>query len=376
MTDVKACPLLFRSSVSDWDLRDHLQNPKPRNPEKSQKSLPRGVRDPWPRTPKKVPKKVRKVKKIVDFDYFLDFSDFLGGPGSGVPNSSRETFLRLFGVSGFWVLLTSVDGRGDPKSRTPYSQSMFDTLLQLPHLLPHASLVLWRKRSNWISRLLLPLLWNSTCRRSQWSWKFEFLSETWWAFRPTEILKLPHPSLRTPSQPVCTPIVLGQDSPIFNKGTDSPLPSLNSSYLSPFPEQKENKEISERFTEERCGGFSVVLSKNRSLSSVTNHGIHAARDAICLLESIRQTSVSNSTCHSSNLNMQVDGWDLKHYCLGFPSTSWGLTSMETNATVLGLMASPRGATKAKPYWEAWSTWHSALALKTFPGLLHTHDELK
>ena len=54
-------------------------------------------------------------------DYFLDFSDFfgdfLGGPGSGVPNSSRETFLRLFAVSGFWVLLTSVDGRGDPKFR-------------------------------------------------------------------------------------------------------------------------------------------------------------------------------------------------------------------------------------------------------------------
>ena len=89
------------------------------NPEKSQKSLPRGVRDPWPRTPQKAPKKVRKVKKIVDFDCFLDFLDFfwnfLGGPGSGVPNSSRETFLRLFGVSGFWVLLTSVDGRGDPK---------------------------------------------------------------------------------------------------------------------------------------------------------------------------------------------------------------------------------------------------------------------
>ena len=102
-----------------WDLRDHLQNPKLRNPEKSQKSLPWGVRDPWPRTPQKVSKKVRKVKKIVKINYFLDFSDlcrnFLGGPGSGVPNSSRETFWRLFGVSGFWVLLTSVDGHGDPK---------------------------------------------------------------------------------------------------------------------------------------------------------------------------------------------------------------------------------------------------------------------
>ena len=73
-----------------------------------------------PPRPSKEHKKVRKVKKILGFDYFLDFSflfgNFLGAPGSGVPNSSREIFLRLFGVSGFWVLLTSVDGRGDPKA--------------------------------------------------------------------------------------------------------------------------------------------------------------------------------------------------------------------------------------------------------------------
>ena len=79
-----------------WDLSDHLQSPKPRNPEKSQKSLPRGVWDPPTPDPQKVPKKVRKVKKIVDFDYFSDFSDFFwnfsGVWGRGVPNSFRETF--------------------------------------------------------------------------------------------------------------------------------------------------------------------------------------------------------------------------------------------------------------------------------------------
>ena len=87
-----------------WDLARHLQSPKARNPEKSQKSLPKGVWDPPTPDPQKVPKKVRKVKKIVDFDCFSDFSDFLGVWGRGVPNSFRETFLGLFGVSGFWAL--------------------------------------------------------------------------------------------------------------------------------------------------------------------------------------------------------------------------------------------------------------------------------
>ena len=45
--------------------------------------------------PREVPKKVRKVRKIVKINYFFDFSDlfrnFLGVRGRGVPNSSRET---------------------------------------------------------------------------------------------------------------------------------------------------------------------------------------------------------------------------------------------------------------------------------------------
>ena len=66
--------------------------------------------------PQKVPKKVgkdsqKRVKINNDFDYlFRPFSELLGGSGSGVPNSSRETFSRLFGVSG------SVDGRRDPNN--------------------------------------------------------------------------------------------------------------------------------------------------------------------------------------------------------------------------------------------------------------------
>ena len=79
-----------------WDLSDHLQSPKPRNPEKSQKSLPRGVWDPPTPDPQKLPKRVRKVKKIVDFDYFSDFSDFFWNfSGSGV-GGSQTPFGRLF----------------------------------------------------------------------------------------------------------------------------------------------------------------------------------------------------------------------------------------------------------------------------------------
>ena len=91
-----------------WDFARHLQSPKPRNPEKSQKVSRKEFGTPRPRTPEKFRKKVRKVRKIVKINYFFDFSDlfrnFLGVRGRGVPNSSRETFLRLFGVSGFWAL--------------------------------------------------------------------------------------------------------------------------------------------------------------------------------------------------------------------------------------------------------------------------------
>ena len=94
------------SEAYRWDLARHLQSRKPHNPEKSQKSLPRGVWDPPTPNPQKVPKKVGNVQKIVKINYFLDLSDlfrnFLGVRGRGVPNSSRETFLRLFGVAFWW----------------------------------------------------------------------------------------------------------------------------------------------------------------------------------------------------------------------------------------------------------------------------------
>ena len=87
--------------------------PKCRNPEKSQKSLPRVVRDPRLRTPKKFPKKSEKSGKKLNLTIFLTFQAFWGtfwGSGVGVPNSSRETFLRLFGFFesfrgfGVWAL--------------------------------------------------------------------------------------------------------------------------------------------------------------------------------------------------------------------------------------------------------------------------------
>ena len=95
----------------------HISNP--RNPEKSQTSLPRAVWGPHnPGPPKSQKKKVRKVKKSPEINYFPDFSDVFfvvvqsggwGGVGrrgggrrggGGVPNSSWETILRLFGISG------------------------------------------------------------------------------------------------------------------------------------------------------------------------------------------------------------------------------------------------------------------------------------
>ena len=82
-----------------------------RNPEtveKFQKSLSRGVWDPRPRTPKKFkkksPKSPKKSQNQLVFGLFRPFSELFGGSGRGVPNSSRETFLRLSGVSGFRAL--------------------------------------------------------------------------------------------------------------------------------------------------------------------------------------------------------------------------------------------------------------------------------
>ena len=82
--------------------------PKTRKTRKVSKKSPERSLGPPDPGPRKSPKKVRKVKKIVDFQTFSClfglFWDFFGVWGRGVPNSSRETFLRLFGLSGFSAL--------------------------------------------------------------------------------------------------------------------------------------------------------------------------------------------------------------------------------------------------------------------------------
>ena len=89
--------------------------PKTPKPQKVSKKVCREVSG-TSRDPQKSSKKVRKVQKVVDFNYFLDFSDFfgnlLGVPGG--PGDLSGDFLETF--CGFGVL-GSVDGRGDPKNR-------------------------------------------------------------------------------------------------------------------------------------------------------------------------------------------------------------------------------------------------------------------
>ena len=88
-----------------WDLSDHLQSPKPRNPEKSQKSLPRRVWDPPP-TPESS-EKSPKSPKIVNMNYSWTFRNFLrnfsgsrvGGGPKLLSGDFFETF-RGFGVLG------------------------------------------------------------------------------------------------------------------------------------------------------------------------------------------------------------------------------------------------------------------------------------
>ena len=48
----------------------------------------------------------------------------MGGSGVRGPEQLSRDFLRLFGVSGFWILLTSVDGRGDPNSSPVPSEDL------------------------------------------------------------------------------------------------------------------------------------------------------------------------------------------------------------------------------------------------------------
>ena len=45
-----------------------------------------------------------KILYVYWFFLFSIFLDFSGVPGLGVPNSSWETFFRLFGVLGFYAL--------------------------------------------------------------------------------------------------------------------------------------------------------------------------------------------------------------------------------------------------------------------------------
>ena len=106
-----------------YTLQEHLLRSGSKKTHKAKKSheLPSTE----PKTPKN-PKSLKKVsreefgtprawtpkksKKIPNFLAFRTFLDFFGVRARGVPNSSRETFLRLFG---FFGVFGSVDGRGD-----------------------------------------------------------------------------------------------------------------------------------------------------------------------------------------------------------------------------------------------------------------------
>ena len=93
-----------------WDLTRHLQSPKPRSPEKSQKSLPKT------RTPEKFRTKSESPKTSQNqlfFGLFRTFSELFGGFGSGGPKLPSGDFLETF--RGFGVL-GSVDGGRDPKT--------------------------------------------------------------------------------------------------------------------------------------------------------------------------------------------------------------------------------------------------------------------
>ena len=89
--------------------------PKTPKPQKVSKKVSREVSG-TPRDPQKVPKKVRKVQKIVDFNYFLDFSDFFGnflGVLGGPRDLSGDFFGDFLGFRGFG--LCRWPGRSQPK---------------------------------------------------------------------------------------------------------------------------------------------------------------------------------------------------------------------------------------------------------------------
>ena len=81
------------------------KTPKTRKVSKKSPERSSGPPDPGPR---KSLKKVRKVKKKSENQLFSRLFglllDFFGVRDRGVPNSSRETFLRIFRFSGSWTL--------------------------------------------------------------------------------------------------------------------------------------------------------------------------------------------------------------------------------------------------------------------------------
>ena len=96
-------PLSQPNFTPAWDLSEHLQSPKQRNPEESKKSLPRGVWDPQPPDPQKVPKKESTI--------FWTFRTFFGtfwGFGVGGSQTPFGDFSETF--RGF-VVLGSVDSK-------------------------------------------------------------------------------------------------------------------------------------------------------------------------------------------------------------------------------------------------------------------------
>ena len=118
-----------------WDFPSHLESPRPRDPEKSQRSLSRGVWDPPTPDPPKVPKQVRSEQKSRGNNWFKLFSrlfrlvlELLGCPGSGGPELLSRDFFETFRGLG---VLGSVDGRGDPNSCIKLSWSR-EVATQIP----------------------------------------------------------------------------------------------------------------------------------------------------------------------------------------------------------------------------------------------------
>ena len=110
-----SCHYLFRTGFVTvlLVLRSPPPSTDPKTPKTrkaSKKSPERSLGPPDP-GPQKVRKKVRKVKKIVDFQRLFDlFFDFFGVRGRGGPKLLSGDFFETFRVFGVWG---SADGKGD-----------------------------------------------------------------------------------------------------------------------------------------------------------------------------------------------------------------------------------------------------------------------